>query len=165
MVLWATRGGGHEFLVAQEVSHEASSSWASAFPPLFGFSRGSYSGLRIVAEANAGFRLSGGCYLSQQQHDRRSAENFPDGEVQFTAGGVYNTAPKYVSPLKTYGWGACQAGVSTNDVVISQTGLAHCAAGASGVYSVYTSVATACNAVGPCGTGCLISGYAQLTCP
>jgi hypothetical protein len=94
-----------------------------------------------------------------------NAENFPDGEVQFTAGGVYNTAPKYVSPLKTYGWGACQAGVSTNDVVISQTGLAHCAAGASGVYSVYTSVATACNAVGPCGTGCLISGYAQLTCP
>jgi hypothetical protein len=93
------------------------------------------------------------------------AQNYPNGEVQFIPGGTYNTEPKYVSPLKTYGWGSCQGGVPTDDVVVSQTGVAKCAAGASGVYSVYTSVATQCNVVGPCGTGCMVSGYAQLTCP
>jgi hypothetical protein len=93
------------------------------------------------------------------------AQNYPDGEVQFTPSGTYNTDPTFVSPLKTYGWGACQGEAATNDVVVSSTGVAKCAPGASGVYSVYTSVPTACNVVGPCGTGCMVSGYAQLTCP
>jgi hypothetical protein len=94
-----------------------------------------------------------------------NAEDYPGGDVQFIPSGTYNTEPTYVSPLKTYGWGACQGGAATNDVVVSQTGVAKCAAGASGVYSVYTSVATECEHVGPCGTGCMVSGYAKLTCP
>jgi hypothetical protein len=93
------------------------------------------------------------------------AAQFPNGEVQFIASGVYNTAPLMVTPLQTTGWGACQAGAGTNDVVISSAGVAKCAAGASGTYSVYTSVPTNCEHVGPCGTGCMISGYAKLTCP
>ena len=93
------------------------------------------------------------------------ARSYPAGEVQFTPTGVYSTSPMEVTPLQTTGWGACQGGVSTNDVVVSQTGVAKCAAGASGVYSIYTSVPTECEHVGPCGTGCMVSGYAKLTCP
>jgi hypothetical protein len=93
------------------------------------------------------------------------AENYPGGEVQFTPSGVYNTAPTLVTPLKTTEWGACQGNTPTDDVIVSSTGAAKCAAGASGVYSVYTSVPTACEHIGPCGTGCNVSGYAQLTCP
>jgi hypothetical protein len=91
-------------------------------------------------------------------------QNFGDA-VQFTPAGVYNTSPTLVTPLKTSGWGACKGSVPTSDVVVSSTGLAKCAVGASGVYSVYTSVPTECTTVGPCGTGCQVSGYAQLTCP
>ncbi len=93
------------------------------------------------------------------------AENFPNGEVRFTPTGMYNTPPLVVTPLKTYGWGACQGNTPTDEVTVSQTGVAKCAAGASGLYSVYTFVPTECEHVGPCGTGCMVSGYAQLTCP
>jgi hypothetical protein len=92
------------------------------------------------------------------------AQDYPNG-VQFDPNGIYNTSPAFVQPLKTSSWGACQGGVPTNDVVVSSTGLAKCTAGASGVYSVYTSVPTNCTIIGPCGTGCQVSGYAQLTCP
>jgi hypothetical protein len=92
------------------------------------------------------------------------AANYPDGQVQFTATGVFNTAPTE-APIKTNIWAACQANGPTDDVVVSNTGVAKCAAGASGVYSVYTSVPGVCNLVGLCGKGCQTSGYAQLTCP
>jgi hypothetical protein len=93
------------------------------------------------------------------------AQNYPEGQVQFIATGIYNTAPIQVTPLKTYGWAACQANTPTTDVIVSSAGVAQCQPGASGVYSVFSSVATECEHVGPCGTGCMVSGYAQLTCP
>jgi hypothetical protein len=93
------------------------------------------------------------------------AKDYPDGEVTFVPTGVYSTSPIVVTPLKTELWGVCQGGAPSDGVSVSKTGVAQCAAGASGTFSVYTSVPTYCNAVTACGGGCQISGYAQLSCP
>jgi hypothetical protein len=92
------------------------------------------------------------------------AKDFPDGEVQFVAIGTFQTAP---SPalLKAQVWGVCQQNNPTSAVSITNSGLAQCGAGASGEYSVFASDMTNCLAIGPCGTGCFVSGYAKLTCP
>lgn len=87
-------------------------------------------------------------------------------EVQFTAAGYYNTPPSPVKPLKAT-WAACFQNNPTQDVTITSSGMAQCAVGASGNYSVSASDfgSEACLAISPCGGGCQISGYAQLTCP
>ena len=92
------------------------------------------------------------------------AKDYPNGQVQFTAVGSFATSP---SPalLKAQVWGACQNNNPTTAVSISNVGLAQCESGASGTYSVFASDMTNCLAIGPCGTGCLVSGYAKLTCP
>jgi len=92
------------------------------------------------------------------------ARGYPDGQVQFIAIGSFETAP---SPalLKPQVWGACQDNSPTTGVSISNVGLAQCEDGASGTYSVFASDMTNCLAIGPCGTGCFVSGYAKLTCP
>lgn len=98
------------------------------------------------------------------------AQNYPGGQVQFTATGYYSAAPSPVTPLSAT-WGACeQSGNSTQSVSISATGVAQCAAGAVGTYNVWafdTNPATAtCNAINACGGGCgRVTGTAQLTCP
>lgn len=98
------------------------------------------------------------------------AQNYPDGQVQFTATGNYSTAPSPVTPLSA-SWGACdQGGNSTESVSVSTSGLAQCATGALGTYTVWAfdvnpGTAT-CNVIGACGGGCgRITGSAQLTCP
>ena len=86
------------------------------------------------------------------------------GEVQFIAAGIYSTTPSPVTPLKAF-WGACFVNSPTDAVAITSSGLAHCAVGSSGTYTVFASEPTMCNAVTACGGGCQVSGYAQLTCP
>jgi hypothetical protein len=98
------------------------------------------------------------------------AKEYPGGQVQFSATGNYSTPPSPVTPLSAT-WGACdQNGSSTESVSVSASGLAQCATGAVGTYTVWgfdvnPSKAT-CNAINACGGGCgRVTGTAQLTCP
>jgi hypothetical protein len=100
------------------------------------------------------------------------AQNFPNGQVQFTATGTYNTAPISVTPL-TANWSAVLNGEASNAAVsVDSNGLAQCNAGASGVYSIgawdvtHPTVKTTCTVIGPYGDPCNSTlGTAQLTCP
>lgn len=98
------------------------------------------------------------------------AQDYPDGQVPFTAIGVYNNSQ--LSPVEPTSatWGACYQNAASTAVTVSTSGVAHCAHGASGVYTVWAYVMTskkACpNWVTACGGGgCQITGTAQLTCP
>jgi len=97
------------------------------------------------------------------------AQNYPDGQVQFTATGYYSTPPFQVTPLLAT-WGACYQDAPTNGVSVSANGLARCVAGAAGTYTVWAwapSNAAVCPTfVGLCGTGgCQVTGATLLTCP
>ena len=86
------------------------------------------------------------------------ALSFPSGQVQFTAMGNFSQPPS-PSPISQSGWSLSDSNIAA----ISQSGLAECNPGASGVVTVKASTS------GPCsGTGCtavLLSGSAQLSCP
>lgn len=87
-----------------------------------------------------------------------NAQTFSNGQVQFTAVGTYSQPPS-PSPITQPGWSLSDPNIAT----ISQSGLAQCTAGASGVVTVKASTPAPCS-----GTGCtaaLLSGTAQLTCP
>jgi hypothetical protein len=96
------------------------------------------------------------------------AQDYPNGQVQFTATGFYNSVPNTVTPLSA-GWGTCSDNAATTAVTVSQAGVAQCASGAVGTYTVwandYPSTNVGCNAVNACGGGCMVAGSAQLTCP
>ena len=92
------------------------------------------------------------------------AQDYPDGQIQFIAIGSFETPPT-PAMLKPQVWGACEDNAPTSAVSVSNVGLAQCESGASGTYSVFASDATNCLVIGPCGEGCLVSGYAKLTCP
>lgn len=98
------------------------------------------------------------------------AQNYPNGEVPFIATGYYSTPPSPVTPL-TATWGACYEGSSTSEVSVSTKGLAQCAGGSVGTFTVFAfapsnsglpcpALTTACG-----GGGCQVTGTAQLTCP
>jgi hypothetical protein len=123
--------------------------------------------------------LSLACGSSSQNHLLQSttvspatadAQQFPNGQVQFTATGQYTTQPSPVTPLET-SWGVCHNGAGTTDVSInSSTGVAQCSAGASGTYTVFTVNPSNprgpnCMAITACGGGCFVTGTAQLKCP
>jgi hypothetical protein len=89
--------------------------------------------------------------------------------VQFTATGHWSAAPATVTP-QSASWGACVDQAPTSAVTVSSTGVAACAKGASGSYTVFAydpplGAGANCNAITACGGGCTISGTAQLTCP
>ena len=94
--------------------------------------------------------------------------------IQFTATGIFNQQPSPVEPL-TANWGACYQNQATTAVTVSENGLAQCAAGASGTYTVWAwseNNSKNCGAAGsvpanPCGGAgeCQVTGTAQLTCP
>jgi hypothetical protein len=96
------------------------------------------------------------------------ANDYPDGQVQFTATGYFNNAPSPVTPLGTT-WGVCYKGAVTADASINlKTGVAQCAAGSARTFTVFTSNESSgmmCNSTTACGGGCFITGTAQLTCP
>jgi hypothetical protein len=94
--------------------------------------------------------------------------------IQFTATGIFNQQPSPVEPL-TANWGACDQNQATTAVTVSENGLAQCAAGASGTYTVWAwseNNSKNCGPAGsvpanPCGGAgeCQVTGTAQLTCP
>jgi hypothetical protein len=94
------------------------------------------------------------------------AEDFPGDQVQFVATGYYKTPPSPITPLAAM-WGVCQNNAATAEVTISSNGLAHCAAGATGKYSVFAGdfPDPSCLAITACGGACMVTGTAQLTCP
>jgi len=123
----------------------------------------------------AGFALSCGSNSSSERVLQSitlspatvDARDYPGGQVQFTATGFYNVAPKTVSPL-TAGWGSCYQNAPTSEVTVSGAGLAQCANGAVGTYTVFADDASGsvnCTAITACGGGCQVSGSARLTCP
>lgn len=85
-------------------------------------------------------------------------------EAQFTATGHYINPPQTFTPQPA-AWGVCQQNAPTSEVSVTKNGLAQCASGAVGAYTVFAFVGTNCNAVNACGGGCTIVGTAQLTCP
>jgi hypothetical protein len=98
------------------------------------------------------------------------AKDYPDGQVQFTAAGYYSTNPNQAVPLSKPGWGSCYENNSTSEVTVSSTGVAQCASGAVGTYTVWADAppnvgGPNCLAVNACGGGCFVTGTAQLTCP
>lgn len=92
------------------------------------------------------------------------------GAYQFSATGYFSAPPSPVSPL-TATWGACSLdGSATTAVKVSSKGLAQCASGASGTYTVWAFVQNTnkptCNLITACGRGCgRITGTAKFTCP
>ena len=100
------------------------------------------------------------------------AQDFPNGMVQFTATGQYDTPPMAVTPLSAT-WGVCASQFQpTNEVSVTNTGVAHCASGAVGTYTVWANDPAdlppgfyTCTAETACGGGCVIQASAQLTCP
>jgi len=97
------------------------------------------------------------------------AQNYPNGQVQFTATAYYETPPSPVKNVQAT-WGACYQNDPTSDISVSTNGLAHCGPGASGVYTVWAYVIAndrGCPEwVNSCGGGgCQVTGTAQLTCP
>ncbi len=94
--------------------------------------------------------------------------------VQFTATGYFNEQPSTVNQL-TASWGACFQNQPTTVVSVSTDGLAQCAAGAVGTYTVWAWAERGGDSCGPadpipanpCGGAgeCQVTGTAQLTCP
>ena len=94
------------------------------------------------------------------------AQNYPNGQVQFTATGYYNRPPSPITPLAAT-WGVCRNNVPATEVTVNSNGLAQCTAGAAGAYSVFAGdfPNPSCLAISACGGGCMVTGTAQLTCP
>ena len=99
------------------------------------------------------------------------AQDYPNGQVQFIASGYYIDPSHTVTPL-TATWGTCSQFAATTAVSVSSTGLAQCASGAVGTYSVWANDPAplgpgvySCPASTACGGGCTIQATAQLTCP
>ncbi|HKI27716.1 MAG TPA: hypothetical protein VKA07_15425 [Candidatus Sulfotelmatobacter sp.] len=103
------------------------------------------------------------------------AQTLPNGQVQFTATGVFVTRPSPVTPL-TVQWGTCNLNGVPSEISVNQSGVAQCAPGASGTFVVQAVGQStppphvACNTVLVCGipSGDLCGeavGVAKLTCP
>ena len=97
------------------------------------------------------------------------AQAYPNGLVPFTATGYY-VDPSHMLTPQSATWSSCYQGIPTTEVSVAAEGLAQCASGAIGTYSIFAVDPSPknCNTEipdGPCGAGCLIVGRAQLTCP
>ena len=124
----------------------------------------------------ASFALS--CGASSQSHDplqsitlspaTADARDYPNGQVQFVATGNYIDPSHTVTPLSAT-WGTCYQNASTSEVSVTAGGMAQCAPGAVGTYTIWADDPplsnVACNAITACGGGCFVAGTAQLTCP
>jgi len=96
------------------------------------------------------------------------AQSYPNGMVPFTATGNYLDPSHTVTPQPAT-WSACSQNIPTTEVSVTSAGVAQCASGASGTYSIYAFHSSGKNCgtlpVGPCGSQCGALGSAQLTCP
>jgi hypothetical protein len=95
-------------------------------------------------------------------------KDYPNGQVTFTATGVYSNPTRTVTPLSA-NWGTCYQDGITNAVTVSRGGVAQCVNGAVGTYTVWADAPpnpnAGCAAMTACGGGCFVAGTAQLTCP
>ena len=93
------------------------------------------------------------------------AQNFPQGQVQFTPTGTFSRAPSpaavpvpFASPYSG-SWASSDPTIAT----INQNGVAQCVAGASGTVTIQ-AMASSNSAMGPAmSTG--VTGTAKLRCP
>ena len=96
------------------------------------------------------------------------AQDYANGQVQFIATGNYIDPSRTVTPLSAT-WGTCYQNAGTNEVSVSATGVAHCAPGAVGTFTIWAddppTPGVGCLAITACGGGCFVAGSAQLTCP
>jgi hypothetical protein len=101
------------------------------------------------------------------------AQDYPNGQVPFVATGHYNIAPMTVTPLSA-SWGTCTSQFTAAAAVsVTQNGMAQCASGAAGTYTVWandplpmsSTGVYSCPAATACGGGCVIQANAQITCP
>jgi len=98
------------------------------------------------------------------------AQNYSNGKVQFTATGNYVHPSRTVTPQPA-NWAACKNGTPTADVSVTASGMAQCASGAVGQFSIHAWDARSgqgvvnCTVITACGGGCTIEASAQLTCP
>jgi hypothetical protein len=97
-----------------------------------------------------------------------NAQDYPNGQVQFVATGYYIDPSRTVSPLSAT-WGTCYQEASTSEVSVTAAGVAQCAPGAIGTYTIWADnppvSGVSCLAITACGGGCFVAGTAQLTCP
>jgi hypothetical protein len=93
-----------------------------------------------------------------------------EGQAQFVATGYYSNPTHTVTPQPA-NWVACQQNAPTADVSVTNTGVAQCASGATGTYSIKAwdipNVVGIynCPAMTACGGGCKVEAASQLTCP
>jgi hypothetical protein len=135
-------------------------------------------GLSVFFLAILGIALALACgspaYLLKSVSLSPPAADAQGSPVQFTATGYFNQQPSPVQ-LVSPNWGACYQNQRTTAVSVSADGLAQCAAGAAGTYTVWAVAqrgGDSCGAAGsvpanPCGGAgeCQVTGTAQLTCP
>jgi hypothetical protein len=96
------------------------------------------------------------------------AQAYPNGQVQFVATGYYTDPTQTITPLSAM-WGTCYQDAPTSEISVTALGVAQCAPGAVGTYTVWADDSPSpnieCLAMTACGGGCFIAGTAQLTCP
>jgi hypothetical protein len=92
------------------------------------------------------------------------AQNCANGQVQFVATGQYIDPTQTITPLSA-NWAVCQQNEPTAEASVTNKGVAQCASGASGTYSINAFDPGNCNAINACGTSCTIHATVQLTCP
>jgi hypothetical protein len=96
------------------------------------------------------------------------AQDYPNGQVQFIPTGYYTDPSRAVTPLSAM-WGTCYQNASTHEVSVTAGGVAQCAPGAVGTYTIWANDPpksnVQCLAMTVCGGGCFVVGSAQLTCP
>jgi hypothetical protein len=96
------------------------------------------------------------------------AQDYTNGQVQFVATGSYIDPSRTVTPLSAT-WGTCYQNAATSEVTVSAGGVAQCAPGAVGTYTIWAddppTPGVGCLAINACGGGCFVVGSAQLTCP
>lgn len=90
------------------------------------------------------------------------AQDYPNNQVQFVATGYYTNPSRTVTPLSAT-WGVCYQNAATSAISVTSTGLAQCASGVVGTYSVWADDpmplgpgAYNCPASTACGGGCTI---------
>jgi len=132
--------------------------------------------LALVLAASFTLSCGAGSQRSQGQDPLQSitvspatadAQDYPNGQVQFIATGYYTDPSRAVTPLSAR-WGTCYQEVSTSEVSVTAAGVAQCAPGAVGTYTVWADDPPSnvyCLAITACGGGCFVAGTAQLTCP
>jgi hypothetical protein len=114
-------------------------------------------------------------YVLQSVSLSPSTADAQGSPVQFAAMGYFNQQPSPVKLLSA-NWGACYQNQRTTAVSVNTDGLAQCAAGAVGTYTVWAWAESAADSCGgnngevpanPCGGAgeCQVTGAAQLTCP